>query len=72
MIPDRASAIQREVHKLIDSQIATLRRSFLTDLDLIEYRDRAERIKTLYGELDQIKSARLATWRLEPRSRLIA
>ena len=45
---DPASAIQREAQQLIDTQIATLRRSFLSDLDLVEYRDRANRIKTLF------------------------
>src|SRR5262249_52528044 len=34
--------------KRIDSQIATLRASNLSELDLIEYRNRAERIKRIF------------------------
>lgn len=67
MMTDPASAIQREVQQLIDSQIATLRRSCLSDLDLIEYRNRAERLRALGSELDQIKSARVAKWRPDCR-----
>lgn len=66
---DPASAIQREAQQLIDTQIATLRRSFLSDLDLVEYRDRANRIKTLFFQLDQIQSSRVPKLR-ERKARL--
>jgi len=69
---DPASAIQREVHQLINSQIETLRQpSFLTDLDLVEYRVRAERIGRLYSVLDRIETDNTPQWhpRLRARTR---
>lgn len=68
---DPASAIGREVDQLIDSQIATLGGSNLTDLDLIEYRDRAERIENLVSVLDRIEGDKIPKWhpRLRVRSR---
>src|SRR5689334_9493594 len=56
---DPASAIQRKVQQLINSQIATLGSGLvLTDLDLYEYRTRAERIQNLSSALDRIGSAK--------------
>ena len=68
---DPASAIQREVDQLIDSQIAALRGSNLTDLDWIEYRDRAERIGNLFSVLDRIEGDKVPKWHpgLRARSR---
>ena len=68
---DPASAIQREVDQLIDSQIAALRGSNFTDLDWIEYRDRAERIGNLFSALDRIEGDKVPKWhpRLRARNR---
>jgi len=59
MITDPASAIKREVLQLIDLQIETLRRdSSLNSSELLDYKARSERIRTLYGELDRIGRTR--------------
>jgi hypothetical protein len=58
MMADPASAIKREVHQLVDLQIETLRQaSRLTASDLCDYRERSEKITTLFHELDQIRRA---------------
>jgi len=58
MMTDPVSAIKREVHQLVDRQIETLRRpSGLTSSDLSDYRERSEKITTLYRELDQLRRA---------------
>jgi hypothetical protein len=55
---DPAAAIKREVHQLVDRQIETLRQpSGLTTSDLSDYRDRSDKITTLYRELDQMRRA---------------
>jgi hypothetical protein len=60
MITDPASAIKREVLQLIDLQIATLRRdSSLNSSELIDYKARSEKIRTLYVELDRIVRTRV-------------
>ena len=60
MIMDPASALKREVHQLIDLQITTLKqKTRLDSTQLSDYRARSERIKTLYGELDQIGRTRV-------------
>jgi hypothetical protein len=60
MITDPASAIKREVLQLIDLQIATLRRdSSLNSSELIDYKARYEKIRTLYVELDRIVRTRV-------------
>jgi len=57
MITDPASAIKCEVLQLIDSQIETLRRDWsLNSSELLDYKARSERIRTLYGELDRIRA----------------
>jgi hypothetical protein len=54
MVADPA-ALRREVHQLIDVQIETLQqRSPLTDSQLRDFKARSEKIRDLYGELDQI------------------
>jgi len=59
MMTDPASAIKNEVDQLIELQIRTLRRdSSLETTDLLDYSMRAERIKTLYQELDRITRSR--------------
>jgi hypothetical protein len=59
MITDPASGIKREVLQLIDLQIETLKQeSSLDSSHLQDYRARSERIRQLYGELDQIRGAR--------------
>ena len=68
MMTDPASAVQCEVHQLVDSQIATLRQSALTEMDLLEYRDRAERIQNLYSVLDRIGNDGIPKW--HPRLRV--
>jgi hypothetical protein len=61
MITDPGSAIKREVLQLIDLQIETLRRdSSLNSSELIDYKVRSEKIRTLYGELDRIGRTRVA------------
>lgn len=51
-------AIKREVHQLVDRQIETLRQpSGLTTSDLSDYRERSEKITTLYHALDQMRRA---------------
>jgi hypothetical protein len=58
MMTDPASAIKREVHQLVDRQIATLRQaSALTTSDLFDYRELSEKIGTLYRELDRTRRA---------------
>ena len=58
MMTDPASAIKHEVHQLVDRQIETLRQpSGLTTFDLSDYRERSEKITTLYRELDQMRRA---------------
>jgi len=59
MMTDPGSAIKNEVYQLIELQIRTLRRdSSLETTDLLDYSMRAERIKTLYQELDRITRSR--------------
>ena len=56
MIMDPASAIKREVHLLIDLQIETLKQdSSLNSAQLLDYRARSARIRSLYGELDRLR-----------------
>lgn len=70
MMTDPATAIQREVHDLISSQIETLRRpSFLSDSELTEYRGRAERIENLFSVLDRIEGEKVPKWRARLRAR---
>ena len=58
MMTDPASAIKREVHQLVDRQIETLRKpSGLTTSDLSDYRERSDKITTLYREMDQMRRA---------------
>ena len=58
MMTTPASAIRDEVWELIDDQIEAFgRRSRLTSSELSECRCRAERIKQLGQELDQMSSA---------------
>jgi hypothetical protein len=55
------SAIKREVHQLVDRQIAALRQpSRLTTSDLSDYRERSEQITKLYRELDHARRAKFA------------
>ena len=68
MMTDPASAVQREVHQLVDSLILTLRQSALTEMDLLEYRDRAERIQNLYSVRDRIANDSVPKW--HPRLRV--
>ena len=59
MMTDPASTIKNEVDQLIELQIQTLRRgSSLETTDLLDYSVRAERIRTLYQELDRITRSR--------------
>jgi hypothetical protein len=61
MVADRASGIRHDVQQLIETQIDTLNLdSSLTPSQLLEYQCRAQMIKTLYEELDQIGRDRLA------------
>jgi hypothetical protein len=61
MVADRASGIRHDVQQLIQMQIDTLNLdSSLTPSQLLEYQSRAQMIKTLYEELDQIGRDRLA------------
>jgi hypothetical protein len=61
MITDPASTLRREVLQLIDLQIETLRqKSPLTTSQLRDYNARSEKIRELYGELDEIGRARRA------------
>ena len=56
-----ASAIKHEVDQLVDLQIETLRqKSSLTSAQLADYQIRSEKIRSLYGELDQIARTRVA------------
>jgi hypothetical protein len=58
MMTDPASAIKCEVHQLVDRQIETLRQpSGLTSTDLSDYRERSQKITTLYRKLDQMRLA---------------
>jgi len=58
---DRASDIRDDVQQLIRTQIETLSlASSLTASQLFEYHSRAQAIQTLYEELDQINSDRIA------------
>jgi len=55
MMTDPASAIKCEVSQLVELQIQAFRQdSSLTSSELLEYRMRAEKIRTLYQELDRI------------------
>ena len=55
MTSDPTSAIKREVHRLIDLQIETLRQnSSLNSSELLDYNARSKRIRSLYGELDRM------------------
>jgi hypothetical protein len=64
-----APATKKEVARLVDAQITALRRkSSLSDLDLIEYELRADRLKELYRELDNLKSEGERGW-LRPGNR---
>ncbi len=66
MITDPASAIKREVCQLIDLQIETLRQeSSLDSSQLLNYKARAGRIRSLYGELDRIGRAKMGRTRVE-------
>jgi|SRR5580692_9680047 hypothetical protein len=57
-----ASAIRSEVQQLVELQIQPFRQeSPLADVDLIDFRMRSERIRTLCWELDQIARKR-PTW----------
>lgn len=59
MLTDPAS-LKREVHQLIDQQIQTLKQpSSLTSSQLQDYKQRSQRIRLLYGELDRIGCARI-------------
>jgi hypothetical protein len=58
MTPEPASAIKREILRLIDSQIAMLRReSSLDSSQLRDFRARSRRLRELYEELDRIDRA---------------
>ena len=58
-----ASAIKREVLRLVDAQIDVLtRNSTLTTLDLLEFEDRADRLKELFGELDDLSADAAHGW----------
>jgi len=58
---DRASDIRDDVQQLIRTQIETLSlASSLTASQLFEYHSRVQAIQTLYEELDQINSDRIA------------
>jgi len=60
MMTDPAFAIKHEVHQLVDRQIETLRQSSgLTTSDLSNYRERSQKITTLYRELDRMRRANL-------------
>jgi hypothetical protein len=55
MILDPASTIRQEVRRLIDLQIEALTQaSSLDQSQLLAYAVRAEKIRTLYGQLDHI------------------
>jgi len=70
MVTDPASAIQREVEQLVNSQIETLRQpSFLTELELLQYKARAERIGNLYSVLDRIENDEIPKWHPRLRAR---
>jgi hypothetical protein len=61
MVTDPASTIKREVFELIDLQIAALRQpSSLGPSELQNFRVRAERLRTLYEELDRIGREKMA------------
>lgn len=69
MMTTPASAIKEEVRVLIDVQIATLRQPApLTPSQLLEYRHRAEKIKTLCRELDRIGTMVIKEWQLKRAS----
>lgn len=64
MILDPASTIRQEVRRLIDLQIETLAQASSPDQSqLLAYAQRAERIRTLYVELD-----RMGWTNVKPRS----
>jgi hypothetical protein len=61
MVAYRVSGIRHDVQQLIQTQIDTLNLdSSLTPSQLLESHSRAQMIKTLYEELDQIGRDRLA------------
>ena len=68
MMTDPASAVQCEVQQLVDSQISALRSSALTEMDLLELRDRRERIQNLCSVLDRIENDKVPKW--HPRLRV--
>ena len=65
MMTNPAFSIKLEVSQLVELQIQTLRQeSALTSSELLDYRRRAEKIRTLYQELDRIGSRRVELpWR---------
>jgi hypothetical protein len=65
MMTNPAFAIKLEVSQLVELQIETLRQeSALTSAELLDYHMRAEKIKILYQELDQIGRRRVELpWR---------
>ena len=65
MMTNPAFAIKLEVSQLVELQIETLRQeSALTSAELVDYHMRAEKIKILYQELDQIGRRRVELpWR---------
>lgn len=63
MILDPASTIRQEVRRLVDLQIEALTQAAsLDDSQLLAYATRAEKIRTLYIELD-----RMGWSRVQPR-----
>ena len=62
MLTDPAPDLKREVHQLVDLQIQTLKQpSALTSSQLYDYKQRSERIRLLYRELDRIGCARIGS-----------
>lgn len=60
IISDEAIAIKREVNELVERQIQALKQeSPLTDLQLLDYRLRSERLRILYRALDRIAWTRV-------------
>jgi hypothetical protein len=58
MMTDPASDIKREVHRLVELQIQTLRQpSCLNTSDLLYYRVRSKKLAALYRELDHLRRA---------------
>ena len=60
MLTDPAPDLKREVHQLVDLQIQTLKQqSALTSSQLHDYKQRSERIRLLYRELDRMGRAKI-------------